>query len=309
MVIGIDNGNANTKTVHCVFTSGLTEHDVQPAIGNEVLKWNGKYYTLSEKRMPYARDKTKDNNCFVLTLFAIAKEILAADTYEEHVDVNLAVGLPPDHYGLQREKFASYFKKFGETIQFTLDNKPFDITIKTVSVYPQAYAAIANKASALKAYSTSYIIDIGGYTTDVLLLRNGKPDLSCCMTLENGIITMNNNISHRINTSFGLKIEDNHVRDVLEGKKTSLDHAVNAEAKQMVFDLCKTHAKKLLDELRENGIDLRVNPAFFVGGGSTLLREYIENSGMVTDVEFIPDVSANALGYTIFATAELRKKG
>jgi plasmid segregation protein ParM len=25
-----------------------------------------------------------------------------------------------------------------------------------------------------------FVIDIGGYTTDVLLLRNGKPDLQFC---------------------------------------------------------------------------------------------------------------------------------
>lgn len=33
--------------------------------------------------------------------------------------------------------------------------------------------------------------DIGGYTTDVLLLKNGKTDLQFCRSLETGIITMN----------------------------------------------------------------------------------------------------------------------
>lgn len=37
-----------------------------------------------------------------------------------------------------------------------------------------------------------FIIDIGGYTTDVLLLRNGKTDMQFCRSLETGIITMNN---------------------------------------------------------------------------------------------------------------------
>ena len=36
-----------------------------------------------------------------------------------------------------------------------------------------------------------FIVDIGGYTTDVLLLRNGKPDLQFCRSLESGVITMN----------------------------------------------------------------------------------------------------------------------
>ena len=45
MIIGVDNGNANTKTVHTVFTSGITEHDVKPPIGDELIKYKDKYYS------------------------------------------------------------------------------------------------------------------------------------------------------------------------------------------------------------------------------------------------------------------------
>ena len=66
IVIGVDNGNANTKTVHTVFKSGLTEHDIKPPVADEWIKYNNKYYTLSSKRLVYMRDKTKDENCFSL---------------------------------------------------------------------------------------------------------------------------------------------------------------------------------------------------------------------------------------------------
>lgn len=304
MIIGVDNGNANTKTVHTVFTSGVSIHDVKPPIGDEVIMYNGKYYTLSGNRNPYARDKTKDNTCFILTLFAIAKEILEANSYEPVIDLDLGVGLPPEHYGLQKEKFANYFKSFGDSIEFDYNGTHFIININSVNVFPQAYAAVAQKASELKTYTRTYIIDIGGYTTDVLLLNKGKPDLSCCRSIENGIIKMNNIIKGRVNSAYDQKIEEDHVYDVLCDRKTVLEPAV----KEMIKEEAKKHANTILNELRELGIDLRTNPAIFVGGGALLLQEFLEHSDMTVMVEFMPDVSANAVGYTILTNGALRKK-
>lgn len=67
MLIAIDHGSKLIKTVNCPpFTSGL--------VGSDVLQYQGKYYQLSDQRIPYRRDKTGDDRFFVLTLFAIATE-------------------------------------------------------------------------------------------------------------------------------------------------------------------------------------------------------------------------------------------
>ena len=75
--VAVDHGNRNMKTCHFIFTTGLTEQDKKPARGEKYLKYQGKYYTLSEKRIPYQRDKTQDsrNRFWILTLFAIAMEL------------------------------------------------------------------------------------------------------------------------------------------------------------------------------------------------------------------------------------------
>ena len=59
--VAVDHGNRNMKTCHFIFTTGLTEQDKKPARGEKYLKYQGKYYTLSEKRIPYQRDKTQDS--------------------------------------------------------------------------------------------------------------------------------------------------------------------------------------------------------------------------------------------------------
>lgn len=305
IVIGVDNGNANTKTVHSVFTSGLNEHDMKPPMVDEWIEYNGKYYTLSSKRITYSRDKTKDNSCFILTLFAIAKEILASEKYAPILDICLAVDLPPEHYSLQKDKFAKYFLSFGETISFKYNDKPFVINLyDNVFVFPQGFAAVSTKASDLKDYSRFYIIDIGGYTTDILLIEKGKPDLQYCRSLENGIITMNNKIQGRISTTYDQKIDDEHIYDVLFNRKTVLSE----EIKEQIKKESELHAIAILNQCRELGIDLKSNPAFFVGGGALLLKPFIQNSGMVSVTEFLGDVSANAYGCTILGNSKLMKE-
>lgn len=72
MLIAIDHGNKQIKTVHTQpFTSGLIQGDT-PGFGTDCLTYQGKYYTLTDQRIPYRRDKTEDERFFILTLFAIA---------------------------------------------------------------------------------------------------------------------------------------------------------------------------------------------------------------------------------------------
>lgn len=218
MLIAIDHGNYAIKTPHFSFISGLTEHTVKPPMAEEVLEYNGKYWSLTGQRLPYMRDKTRDDRYFILSLFAIAKELSSAGTNTAFEQIDLAVGLPPEHYGMLRERFAQYFRRFG-TVNFAYNNRPMSIVIRNVFVYPQAYAAVVPQSGQLLKTLRMFIVDIGGYTTDVLLLRNGKPDLQFCRSLESGVITMNNDIIGKISAQHDMRIEDEHICAVLQGQE------------------------------------------------------------------------------------------
>ena len=106
MIIAIDHGNYNIMTPHDCFMAGLAQHSVRPPMAEEVLEYNGSFWTLSGKRLSYRRDKTKDESYFILSLFAIARELLHAGSHNSTAKVDLAVGLPPEHYGILWDKFA-----------------------------------------------------------------------------------------------------------------------------------------------------------------------------------------------------------
>lgn len=300
MIIAIDHGNYAIKTVNHSFIAGMSEHTVKPPIADEILEYDGKYWTLTGNRLSYMRDKTQDERYFILTLFAVAKELEKAGSFSPFEQIDLAVGLPPEHYGALKNKFAQYFKRNG-TINFVCKDKPISIAIRNVCVYPQAYAAVIPHAGKLLHTVRMFVIDIGGYTTDVLLLRNGKPDLQFCRSLEMGVITMNNEIIRKVSTQHDMKIEDDHISAVLRGEETILPEDV----KQTIRKATGLHTSDILNKLRELQVDLRANPAIFIGGGSILFKDFIENSNLVTKAEFIEDPKANAVGYLMLATKQL----
>lgn len=168
-------------------------------------------------------------------------------------------------------------------------------------VFPQAYAAVVPKSSMVVNMLRVFVVDIGGYTTDVLLLKNGKPDLQFCRSLETGIITMNNEIIRKVGALHDMRIEDEHISAVLSGQDTILPDDV----KQTICGATKLHAQDILNQLRELQVDLRSNPAVFIGGGSLLLRPFLEASPLVAKADFVESPNANALGYEMLGRVQL----
>ena len=301
MLIAVDHGNYSIKTPNFSFVAGLAEHTVRPII-DDYLEYDGCFWTLTETRLHYMRDKTQDNRYFVLTLFAIIKELEKASALSPSLTVELAAGLPPEHYSVLKDRFASYLA-CDHPIQFTYKERHYSLSIPKVLVYPQAYAAVVANSNLAVKEMRLFLIDIGGYTTDVLMIRNGKPDLQYCRSLECGTITMYNEIIRKINARYDLRIDDEHISAVLTGKNTIL----SSEVKSEICAATSSHANNILNQLRELQIDLRSNPAVFLGGGSLLLKPYLEKSNLVKNASFILSTNANAVGFKLLATTALSR--
>ena len=300
MLFAIDHGNSAIKTPDFVFTSGLTDYPVKPPVETDVLEFGGIFWTLSGERIPYMRDKTKDERFFILSLFAIAKELRQREALQPMVEAELAIGLPPEHYEL-RNRFAEYFKR--GTVQFKFNDTPISLMIRQVLVYPQAYAAVVPQAQIIQQNPRTFVVDIGGFTTDVLLLRGVQPDMQFCRSLEMGAIPMANGIIGRVSALHDIKIDDDHIADVIQGRPTILPDDVQETIRATV----KSYAAGILDKLRELQVDLRATPAIFTGGGAALFRTFIETSSQVAKAEFVADPKANAVGFGMLATAQLRQ--
>lgn len=304
MVISIDHGNKQIKTVHKVFVSGLVESDVRPAVGENYILYNSRYYSLTEHRLAYRRDKSKDESFFLLTLFGVAYELLATDVYDpgQTASVDLLIGLPPAHYGAQYHDFEAYFNR--GVVKFTLGSRPFSVYFNSVTAYPQAYAAAMTVFSQLRPLSKCVVLDIGGFTADYMLLKNGLPDLSDCSSLEYGVILLYNRVINAVNSAYDLLLEEYDVDSVLAGRNTTLPDRVQ----KLVREQAQIFVEELFGQLRERMIDLRVTTPVFVGGGAILLRPYLEQAGRWPSCLFVEDIHANAKGYEIIYRSRLASK-
>jgi len=305
MLVAIDHGNKQIKlAAGRTFTSGLRESDVKPPFGEDILKYNGRYYTLSDIRIPYMRDKTGDDRFYILTLFAIAYEIIDNGFFDNSVmPVRLLVGLPPAHYGAQYERFEKYFMR-GDIESFQFRGKDFKIVVKEVASFPQAFAAAMPVFSSIVSLPRVIVIDLGGFTADYLLIKKGQADLSVCDTLENGVIHLYNQIIARVNSDLDILLDESDIDAILKEE----EHEYNDDVIRIVFDTAGMFVSDFIGRLRERSIDLRNGKTVFVGGGSILLRKHIEASDKVGSPVFIDKISANAKGYELLYNTSIARR-
>lgn len=307
MIISVDHGNKSIKTPHAIFTSGLVMSDGLQGFKTDYIGWNGKYYSLTERRISYLRDKTEDDRFFILTLFAIAKELEYRDVSEtlDPIDITLLVGLPPAHYEQLHSRFEQYFLRRREAIDFEYNGKYYSVRINKVLSYPQAFAAAVTQYSTLKVHSVAYIIDIGGFTIDVLKLRFGRPDLEVVESFEKGVITLYNSIASKCNSQYARILEECEIDEVIRNQPTVLP----GEVQQLIRSMTADFLAEFYNFLRERGIDVSTSKCVFAGGGSLLLRGMIERGNKVAFPIFIEDIHANAIGYEVLYQSEVASSG
>lgn len=307
MLIAIDHGNSRIKTPLTSFVSGYTKYGTEPPMmAKDVIRFGDSFYALTETRLPYQFNKTQTEDFYLLTLFAIAKEITAREAYQpEETEIELAVGLPPIHYGFLKKPFTDYLMRGQEPVRFSYNGKPFCVRVTRVLVYPQAYAAIATRLTELQGKAYVAVVDIGGFTADTLVLRHGKLDMEYCNSLELGIIKLYNKAEQKGIAKFGYKIQPEDVDDILLHR---CDLPENIQA--LVRDLATNHVIDIIDRLRERDMDIRAQPVVFVGGGSRILQESILTGGGLSPkrATFISNGNANAVGYYTIAKAMLEQE-
>ena len=295
--IAVDHGNRNMKTCSQVFTTGLTIQDKKPARGEKFLFYEGKYYVLSENRIPYQRDKTQDDRFFILTLFAIVKELEENPQIqpEDVIQVDLPIGLPPKHYAELCERYEAYFKRQGKIHDINYCGRTYHITIGEVMAFPQDYAAMMTMIEKLQQIPKVVGIDIGGFTTDYLLMRKGNPDMEACDSMEKGVITMYNDIISSINSEYDMLLEEADIDSIIKGKTQYYEEAVVQAVETMV----QNFVTDLLNSIRERGIDTKSTYTVFIGGGAVLLERFLEQADRLGKHTFIRDMKANADGYDL----------
>jgi len=287
--IGIDNGNYNTKSSdRMLYASGFAVSDREFITSDMQLFYQGSYYAIGGKRMNFQQEKTKEDDTFILTLPAIANAMKSAGV--STAEIALGVGLPIDIYGAQKKVFGKYFIR--DDIRFSFEDNDYHCRITECKVFAQGHAALCKYYSQLREYTNITLVDIGGYTVDVLTLHNFKVDRGSCASLRMGTITLFNDIRSELQQE-NIILSDVLIADAMQGR---IPHAGKENIQAIVERKIQHYLKELLGALRERGLDLML-PIVFAGGGAELLGHRLHSSEVNTVV--ILDRFANAEGYKL----------
>ena len=287
--LGIDNGNYNTKSSErMLYASGFSMNEKEFITDDMQLFHDGRYYAIGGKRMSFQQDKTKEGDAFILSLPAVADVMKRADI--SSAEVLLGVGLPIDLYGAQKESFRRYFLRGG--ISFHYEGVPYSCRIMDCKVFAQGHAALCKYYQQLKGYNNITLVDIGGYTVDLLTLHDFKVDRGSCSSLRMGTITLFNAIREELQQE-NIILSDTLITDAMQGR---LQHADRDRIQLIVERRMRHYLRELLNALRERGLDLRL-PVAFAGGGAELFGRRLYSSEVNTIA--ILDRFANAEGYRL----------
>ena len=299
ILIGIDHGYGNMKTRHTVFKSGVKCYPSEPPIASEVLAYDDKYYVIGESHKVFIANKNEDDDYYILTLAAIAKELAFRGI--NTADVILAVGLPLNWMANQKKEFMDYLMRKKE-VDFRFCKENYHIKICDVSVYPQGYAGIVSSLSDYKG--VHMLADIGNGTMNTLVITNGRPLSDKMFTDKLGVHQCVKRIYNAVQAECGKLPDESLIEDFL--KKGMVD------ASNRILSVMQMEAEKytgeIFDKLSEYEYDPEMVKLHIIGGGGCLVRNF--GSYDPNSVEIITDICATAKGYeSLYLTQSRMRKG
>ena len=290
LLCGLDHGFSTMKGAHVIFDNGVEELGGEAALSNNTLVYNGKNYKVGEGRLPMRKTKTEDESYFLLTLAGVAKEL---DVYrKQSADVILAVGLPFSRFGQEKQEFRDYLYRKGD-IFFRHSGKDYRIHITDVLVFPQCYAAIADR---MRMYGAeSLIVDIGSKTVDVIHVQRYVPVERESTSIPEALIQCMEGIKSNVYQICNKKVSEDMIRQmIVDG-----DAMIPEDCKAVLRNGLRNFAKGIEAKLSELGFDLEMMPVVYAGGGALVMKRHGTVQGK--QVHYLEDIRANAKGYEYLA--------
>ena len=316
-IIAVDHGYGNMKTANTVTPTGIKAYETEPIFTGNILEYNGIYYRIGEGHKEFIPDKAMDEEYYLLTLMAIARELnvfsireadvhLAASRMEKtfssirEADVHLAAGLPLTWIRNQREDFRSYLLQNPE-VHYRFNSKEYHLRFVGCSLYPQGYPAIVNRLGDFKG--TNLLADIGNGTMNILYINNKKAQESRCWTEKFGVNQCMIAAKNAVLDNFGVKIEESTVEQILRFGTADISASyldcITAVARQYVTDIFAT--------LRKYEYNPGLMRLYVVGGGGCLIRNF--GAYDKSRVTILDDICATAKGYESLAYMSLKRRG
>jgi len=293
-IIGIDHGYGNIKTANHCFKTGIAGYDSEPLFTKDMLVYEGRYYLIGEGHKEFVPDKIKDEDYYLLTLVAIAKELKSENLTEANIII--AAGLPLTWVAEQKEDFKKYLLQ-NETVEYTFKGKDYQIRIVGADVYPQGFAAMVNNLGDFTG--VNMLCDIGNGTMNLLYMINGRPQSATMATEKFGTYQCTLAVRELFMQKTQREINDAIIDEVLCIGTAN----IAAADLKIIRSIAAGYVQDIFRRLREHKYDENTMTLYITGGGGCLVKNFCKFHA--DRVKFIEDICAAAKGYEYLAELQL----
>ena len=300
MVIGIDHGYGNMKTATRCFPSGVARYDKEPIFQNNLLVYNGMYYQIGEEHKEFCAEKTQDEDYYVLTLAAIARELDGKGM--NRATVHIAAGLPLTWVATQKEDFQKYLLQ-NECVDFTFRNKEYHVEFAGADIYPQGFTAAFYRLQDFKGINM--LVDIGNGTMNIMYINNSRPLEKKCFTEKYGTHQCVLAVRESLLKELGTVVDDLVIEQVIRTGTADIGEKYLTVIRKAAGD----YTKEIFHKLREREYNPELMRLYVVGGGGCMIQNFGEYDK--SRVTIVRDICATAKGYeamTVRRDACMRKE-
>ena len=295
-IIGIDNGYGNIKTANCCFPAGLTAYDTEPVFKDDLLVYGERYYLIGSGHKEFTADKTGDDDYYILTLAAIARELNVYGLTS--ATVRLAVGLPLTWVSQQREDFKAYLMR-SRSVNFIFRGKTYQVEIAGIDVFPQGFAAVASQIRDFQG--VNMLCDIGNGTMNIMFINDRKPAADRMFTEKYGTHQCMLAVRENVMRTHHATVDDTIINRVLRFGTAD----IQADYLNTIRETAAGYVREIFRILREHEYNPALMRLYVLGGGNCLIRNFGEYDA--DRVTINDDICATAKGYEYLGEMALRK--
>lgn len=258
----------------------------------------GMYYQIGEEHKEFCAEKTQDEDYYVLTLAAIARELDGKGMNQ--AKVHIAAGLPLTWVATQKEDFQKYLLQ-NESVDFTFRNKDYHVEFAGADIYPQGFAAAFYRLQDFKGINM--LVDIGNGTMNIMYINNSRPLEKKCFTEKYGTHQCVLTVRESLLKELGTVVDDLVIEQVIRTGTADIGEKYLTVIRKAAGD----YTKEIFHKLREREYNPELMRLYVVGGGGCMIQNFGEYDK--SRVTIVRDICATAKGYEAMTVRKIQRNG
>lgn len=305
ILIAIDSGKHSTKALclrnekkhSTIFRTKVQEAknvDIELISGSFNVHFQGKSFlvgnVVGEDKVSY--EITKNTLDHRIAIYTAITQLLRKIDLPQGASIQLAVNFPISLFRdrLLKDMYKYELSNNGELILLNVNNQLFSFRITKIMVINESIGPIYSRINEFRT-KDSLVVDLGSLNISFCCYNGVQYDLNSMVSLDKGISTLQNKIAEKLTEKFGIYINSDDALRVMKDQYLAIRGEKQEKSIEIIKSLTKEHVQEIFNQAIGRGISFNNREIIFVGGGSIVLRQLLQNEFPLATFEDDPQFS------------------